>query len=258
MKKTTKTKPISGDEPRRCRLVGYIRVSTDHQVKDGYSLPAQERKLQAYAATHGYELVDIITDDESAKDMDRAALRAALMMLRIGEADGLLVAKLDRLTRHVGDIGALVEQYFSESAGKSLHSVHDHVDTTTAGGRMVLNMLTTIAQWEREAIAERVKDGLREAMRQGAVPGSMPYGSTRTADVDAKGRRCIVTDERDAPALYVVRTLHEAGWTVRAIAAELDRQGIATKRSRRIVSSRGWRWHPTQVQRIITNLEVAA
>src|SRR6266699_1866769 len=93
------------------RAVGYIRVSTDKQAEHGISLEAQHAKLTQYAALYDIELVDIIVDaGVSAKSLNRPGLQRALGMLRKGQADALLVAKLDRLTRSTRDLGTLVEE----------------------------------------------------------------------------------------------------------------------------------------------------
>ena len=100
MARTTRTTPAI------TRAVGYIRVSTDKQVDHGVSLEAQRTKLEAYAALYDIELVAVIVDaGVSAKTLQRPGLQQALGMLRHGEADALLVAKLDRLTRSVKDLG---------------------------------------------------------------------------------------------------------------------------------------------------------
>ena len=139
----------------RTRTIAYLRVSTDKQADRGVSLEAQRAKIDAYAALFDLELVAIEVDaGVSAKTLARPALDRALAMLRAGKADALLVVKLDRLTRSVRDLCDLVDRYFRD--GKlALLSVGEQVDTRTAAGRMVLNMLTVIGQWEREANGER-------------------------------------------------------------------------------------------------------
>ncbi len=121
------------------KAVGYIRVSTEDQAMTGVSLPAQRAKLEAYASLYGLELVRIEVDDGvSAKTLERPALRRALATVDRGEADGLLIAKLDRLSRSVADWDRLIDGYFGERAGKQLWSVADSIDTRTAAGRLVL------------------------------------------------------------------------------------------------------------------------
>src|SRR5262249_21011969 len=96
------------------KAVGYIWVSTDKQAEQGVSLEAQHVKLTAYAQLYDLELVEVIVDaGVSAETLEREGLQRALGMLRKGQVNALLVAKLDRLTRSVKDLGALVEEYFS-------------------------------------------------------------------------------------------------------------------------------------------------
>ena len=132
------------------RTVAYVRVSTDKQVEHGLSLDAQQAKLTTYATLYDLDLVAIEVDaGVSAKTLQRPALQRALGTLKAGQAEALLVVKLDRLTRSVRDLGVLVETYFL--AGKwSLMSVSEQIDTRTAAGRMVLNILAAVSQWERE------------------------------------------------------------------------------------------------------------
>ena len=101
------------------KVIGYIRVSTDEQASNGQSLDSQRVKLEAYASLYDLELVEIIEDaGQSGKTLKREGLPHALAMLRSGKAEGLLIAKLDRLTRSVGDWQILIDGYFGEKAGK--------------------------------------------------------------------------------------------------------------------------------------------
>jgi DNA invertase Pin-like site-specific DNA recombinase len=161
------------------RVVGYVRVSTEEQATGGVSLGAHRDKIIAYAKLYDLELVEMIEDaGVSGKTLDRPGLTRALQMLKQGAADGLVVAKLDRLTRSVADMAALVSRYFGERAGKSLLSVADQVDTRSSAGRLVLNVLVSVAQWEREAIAERTAEALRHKRAAGQVYGPVPLGSS--------------------------------------------------------------------------------
>jgi DNA invertase Pin-like site-specific DNA recombinase len=115
----------------------------------------------------------------SAKTLERDGLREVLSRLESGEAAALIVAKLDRLTRSVADLAALIEEYFDRF---SLVSVGEQIDTSTAAGRLVLNVLMSVAQWEREAIGERTRAALQHKKAQGQRIGSIPYGSRLGAD----------------------------------------------------------------------------
>jgi site-specific DNA recombinase len=155
------------------RVIGYARVSTTEQAERGHSLEAQRAKLEAYATLYGLELVRVEVDaGESAGSLDRPALQRALRDLK--KCDGLLVVKLDRLTRSVRDLAELVDGAFKKRA---LLSVEEKIDTSTASGRMVLNVLTSVGQWEREAIGERTRTVKRRQRQLGQyVGGDAPYG----------------------------------------------------------------------------------
>lgn len=136
---------------------------------------AQRTKLQAYAVAMDLELVAVFEDAGlSAKPLDRPGLQAALASLEDGSASGLLVAKFDRLTRSVRDLGELVDRYFASRF--SLLSVSDSIDTRTASGRLVLHVLGAVGQWEREATAERTRDALAQLRADGVRLGAEPLG----------------------------------------------------------------------------------
>ena len=131
------------DQPRsRCIL--YIRCSTDKQEK-GVTLEAQRAKLVAYAELYELEVVEIIVDAAaSAKSLARPGLQRALEMLRKGSANAIAVSKLDRLTRSVRDLGELVDTVFAPGKA-ALLSVGEQIDTRSAAGRLVLNVLASVS-----------------------------------------------------------------------------------------------------------------
>jgi len=103
------------------RVVCYCRVSTADQADSGISLEAQVAKMQAYAALYDLTIVEVITDaGESAKTLNRPGLQSALAMLKAGKADGLLIVKLDRLTRSIADWQDLIDAYFGERTKEAL------------------------------------------------------------------------------------------------------------------------------------------
>src|SRR3974377_438429 len=100
--------------------------------------------MAAYASLYNLTIVETIIDAESAKSLNRSGLQHALNLLRAGKADGLLIVKLDRLTRSIADWKDLIDAYFGERGGKQLLSVNDSIDTRTAAGRLVLHELHTL------------------------------------------------------------------------------------------------------------------
>jgi len=232
-----KTTTAAGATSTKRRAVAYVRVSTEKQADEGVSLEAQRAKLVAYCAAMDLDLVAVEVDAGlSAKSLDRPALRAALARLDSGEADTLVVVKLDRLTRSVADLGRLVETYFA--ARCSLVSLSDSIDTHTAGGRLVLNVLASVGQWEREATAERTREAMAyKASRGEYTGGGAPYGFA----LDADG--VLVPVESEQAILALVRQFAAAGLGLRAIARELSAAGLSSRSGREFAA--------TQIKRMV-------
>lgn len=227
------------------KTVGYIRVSTDKQAEHGVSLDAQQAKLAAYAALYDLDLVEVIVDaGASAKTLERPGLRRALAMLRRGKAAALLVAKLDRLTRSVEDLGELIRTVFVPGKADLL-SVGEQIDTRTAAGRLVLNVLGSVAQWERETIGERTREALAHKRVNGKRTSLYaPYGYQLAAD-----SQTLIADEAEQAMLAAIREARRRGLSQRAVVAELARQGFTT----RVGTLLGLR----QVQRIMEQARIA-
>ena len=159
------------------RVIGYTRVSTEEQSRSALSLESQETKIRAYCPIYDLDLVRIVSDPGcSGKDLDRPGMAEVLAALRRrkGGIDGVVIVKLDRLTRSIGDWDDLIREFFQPRAGKRLFSVGDSIDTGTAAGELVLNVLMAVAQWERKAIAERTSDALQAKIRRGERCGRDP------------------------------------------------------------------------------------
>ncbi len=223
------------------RVIKYSRVSTTDQADHGVSLAAQDAKLDAYANLYDLEIVASFEDaGESAKSLNRPGIRRALEMLRRGEAEGILISRLDRLTRNLRDWLYLTETFFSERGGRQLFSVGDSIDTRSAAGRLVLNMLLSVAQWEREAVGERTKSAMQHKKRCGERVTRSVYGM----DVGYDGKMMIVnSQERDT--IERMKQWRSRGFTYREIADELTALDVPTKH--------GKRWNHGTVRRILGN-----
>lgn len=230
-------------QTRKLRTLGYVRVSTDYQAQEGISLDAQRTKIQAHCISQELDLVDIIADEGySAKTLDRPGLRCALRMLTEGKADAIVVVKLDRITRSVKDLGHLLDTYFREGLPYFLFSVSDAIDTRSAGGKLMLNVLMSVAQWEREAISERTTEALRELQRQGVTMGAAPYG-WRYSDVpDAQGHRCLVEVPKEQAAIRRVVELYKADTPITDLRRMLSAEGWP---------ARGAKWHRRTIYRVL-------
>jgi DNA invertase Pin-like site-specific DNA recombinase len=232
------------------RVIGYPRVSTEEQN----SLPQQAARIRQYCDLYELALVEVIPDEGySGKTLDRPGLSRALALLDAGEADGLVVAKLDRLTRSVRDMARLIESHFDERSGRHLMSVAESIDTRTAAGKLVLNVLVSVAQWERETIVERTVGALEYRRSVGRRTGNVPVGF----ELDPGGP----TNEHGRPVGLLpvpgeFRVLSEIvrrrsqGGSLRRIAAALTSAGYPTKNG-------APRWAPAVVARILARPELA-
>lgn len=214
------------------RVIGYIRVSTTQQVVEGHSLEAQQANLRKYADAFGLEIVAFEVDAGlSAGTLERPALQRALARLEAGEAEGLLVTKLDRLTRSVRDLLDLVDTYFRD--GYCLVSVGEQIDTRSPAGRMILTVLSAMAQLEREQISERTSAVMQYMKAEGMFTGGFPPFGFNVVD----GKLVEVWDEQRS--LAHVRALHTGGKSIRAIAAST------------VNPRTGRTFHPTQIARML-------
>lgn len=232
------------------RLVGYARVSTEEQAREGVSIAAQRSKLRAYAELHECELVEVLEDKGlSASTLERPGLERALELLRSGQVEGLVVAKLDRLTRRTRDLLELVEELCQER-GLALVSIAENVDTTTASGRLMLTVLGALASWERETIQERTRDVLAHLRAEGVRMGAAGLGWRYAEELDSEGRRVVVAVPEEKRIERRIRNLRGRGYSLRAIAARLEADGVPTKRG-------GTHWHAKVVRDALGEPELA-
>lgn len=207
----------------RNRAIGYARVSTEQQADSGLSLEHQDGKIRAMAAVQDAELVDVIVDGgASAKTLDRPGMARVLALVDARQIDAVIVTKLDRLTRSVRDLGELLDRF--QRRGVRLVSVSESLDTATAAGRLVLNIMGSVSQWEREAIGERTRDALRTKRARGERAGNQPFGYRVNGD-----GRTLHPYEPEQRILTVIGECKAAGYPLRAIAEELNRAGHRTR-----------------------------
>lgn len=212
--------------------VCYLRVSTAQQADNGVSLAAQQAKVEAYAMLYELEIVEMVIDPaESAKTLERPKLQHALGTLG-KTTSALLVTKLDRLTRSVKDLGYLLDKYFPPH---TLLSVGDSIDTRSAAGRLMLNVLTSVAQWEREAIGERTRVAKTHQKSMGRyIGGSPPYGQRVV-------NGCLEPDPKEQSVIEDIRSRVQLGETPHHVA-----KSYVTRKSTPMSAS--------MVQRIMKNV----
>ena len=222
------------------QAVGYVRVSTEGQAQEGVSLEAQAARVSAWALAHGRTLAGMHVDAGlSGKRADnRPALQAALM-----EASRLhcplVVYSLSRLARSTKDAIAISDSL--QKAGADLVSLTESIDTTSATGKLFFTLLAALGQFERDLTSERTSAALQHMKAQGLRVGQVPYGWQVSVD-DAT--RLQPRDDEQA-TIARVRGLRAEGLSLRAVAARLTAEGVATRT--------GGAWQAQQ----IANLEQA-
>lgn len=218
------------------RAIGYSRVSTEEQGKNGISLEVQEAKIRQYCECKEWQLVEIIADCASGKDLERSGLQRLLERVLRREVDAIVVVKLDRLTRSVRDLNILLEIF--EKRQVALVSITENLDATNAIGRLMLNLLASVSQWERDIIRERTKLALQHLRSEGRVYSRPVFG------FDIRGG-LLVANQREQEAVKLMQSLRSQGLPFRAIAKRLEQANIPTKR--------GGKWDAGTVRKILLN-----
>jgi len=218
------------------KVVGYTRVSTDKQGDEGVSLDLQAEKIRGYCQLYNLELVDLIEDSgESAKNLNRPGIQKAIGMMDQKTVQGIVVYKLDRLTRSILDMGNLIQKYFDR--GTRLISVQEQIDTSSATGKFFLNIMMSFSQYERELIGERTKAAMRHKISKNEHAGEIPFGKRLGPD------GIHLEDSPDEQrSMAELRKLRTAGFSIRKIADRLNLGGLP---------ARGSRWHATSVANIL-------
>ena len=201
------------------KLIGYIRVSTEGQAETGLGLEGQRAKIESYCQTYDLDLIDIIIDDGwSAKDLNRQGMQQVIERLEDEDVNGIVIATLDRLTRSMRDLHHLLATIFQSN---ELHCVSEKVDTSSAAGRLCLNLLMSVAEWERDVISERTRTALaaKKRLNNGeSINGTAPYGQQWI-----EGE--LVTCREETETLDIMIEMRREGHTYGFIAKVLNTQG---------------------------------
>jgi len=192
----------------------YIRVSTDAQREEGYSIDAQKEMLTAYCVSKAIKQYEYYIDGGfSGSNIERPELQRLIENVRKGKVNCVLVYKLDRLSRSQKDTLYLIEDVFNPN-GVDFVSLNESMDTSTPLGRLMLGILSAFAQLERENIKERTSMGMKERIKMGYWMGGgrVPFGY----DYDA--RKGVLIPNHEAETVRKVYELYIAGYSTNHIA----------------------------------------
>jgi len=217
----------------------YIRVSTEDQAREGFSLGEQEEKLRQLCKYKDFEIFKVYKDAGiSAKNMkDRPAFQQMLEDMKAGKLNYIVAYKLDRVTRSVRDLEVLIstlEQYHCY-----LICDRDDVNTSTANGRFFVRMLTVLSQLEIEIVSERTKFGLNGAIKAGHIPGQCPLGYYRDKDKSLK------VDVTTKDLVLRIFEMYLEGKSYQTIANILNEE--------KVLSPNNKKWCDSTIDRIINN-----
>lgn len=210
------------------KAIGYIRVSTEEQKRDGISLDAQKQRIIGYCAFFKLDLIAIYQDDSTGFDMNRPGLDACFEHMKRTGAIFVSIA-LDRLSRNMVDIEYIMDTYFGVGCQYQIHLMDcAGIDTKTRDGRMMLRFKGLMAQHQVETIRDRTQQGVRYAMTQGASVGRLPYGKTYSRQLDAEGRRIVVEVPEQIATISRIKELHAQGMLPPQIAKTLQAEDRPT------------------------------
>lgn len=202
--------------------LAYVRVSTEDQAERGASLEAQRNALRTAAASRGWAVRIVADEGLSAKNMQRPGLQAALAALDAGEADFLMAVRLDRVSRSVADFAGLLDR--AARRGWGLVMLSPNIDTSDPAGRFTANVLASAAQYERELIGARTREGMAQRRTEG-----VHIGRPRVMNEATRSR---------------VLALRAEGLSMGKIADRLNGDAVPTAHG-------GRKWHASTVKRVL-------
>lgn len=207
--------------PMNANVIGYVRISKS--TEQGLSIESQRKQIEEYAAAKGLKLVAIFCDDGcSGKDLNRPQLKEAIKFIAAGKASGLLVASISRLSRSVLDVEKLLE---NELKNVQLIVLDMGIDTGTPSGRLIVNVMSGIYQFERSNLIARTRQALRVKRQRGETlgrPDRVRYGFKN------EGGKLVPVDSEQV-VVARINALAGQGRSSGAIARILTREGFKNR-----------------------------
>lgn len=222
------------EEKKKCGL--YMRVSTEDQVREGFSLPEQKERLEAYCKFKGYEIIDYYQDAGiSAKTGNyRPEFERLKADIKSKKINTIISLKLDRFTRSIYDWEELIT--FLDENDAYIDCVNDDINTTTANGKMISRLLVSVSQNEIERTSERTKIGLAGAIKQGHIPHIAPLGYKHE-------NKTLVVDYSTKDVVVRIFDLYYNGYSYQKISTLFNEEKVLGKNN----------WRDSTIQNILQN-----
>lgn len=218
------------------KAIGYVRVSTDKQVREGVSVENQVEMIRDFCERDNLELVDIIRDEgiSGGKNRSRRGFVNLLEKIEIDEIDAVVLYSLERLSRDMLTILSL--ERFLDEYEVTLYTVEGKIDTSTIDGWMSFSMKAFMGEMERRQVRSRTKKAMEHMKKNGRVVGDIPFGFKREGDllVEIPGEQSTITQ---------INEMYSRGMNLSSIVRTLNGEGIKTRS--------GNEWDTTQVRRLI-------
>lgn len=219
------------------KAIAYCRVSTAGQGQDGVSLAMQQERVAAWCLGNGHELEAVFVETMSGGRADNRPELQKAMALVCKRRGILVVYSLSRFSRSVRDTLELSEQLDRSNA--HLASLSESLDTSSAVGRMVFKMLSTLAEFERDVNSERTRNALGHMRRTNRrISAKIPFGYTLAPDLET-----LLPEAGEQAAIARIIERRSGGMTLAAIAQSMESEGVRTRE--------GGRWFPATIASII-------
>ena len=208
------------------KIAIYLRVSTEDQVKEGYSLEVQREYLESFTKKENFEIFKVYQDDGiSGYSTERPALKELLKDAKEKKFDLVLVYKIDRFSRNLKDLLNLGDELSTYGVG--FKSATEPFDTTTSAGKLMFQQLGSFAEFERNRIAERVFPGMVKGVQRGNWQGARyaPYGYTYN-----KEKKLLEIDEEETKVVKLIYTMFLCDRSIRSITEYLTRKGYRNRK----------------------------
>lgn len=203
----------------------YVRVSTEMQSSEGYSITGQINQIEEYCQFNNFKVVDVYADRGiSGKSMNRPALQRMLQDAKNGHIDCVMVYKTNRLARNTSDLLKIVEDLHKQNV--EFFSLSERMEVSTSSGKLMLQVLASFAEFERNNIVDNIFMGQTIRAKEGYYQGNIPYAYDKVPD----SKHELMINQHEANVVKYIFESYAKGHGYRKIANALNHKGYVTKK----------------------------